>query len=290
MCDELTDEPEDLLYLTPVAPIYAGADLIEDEASGLMSPDMPDTPTMPQYPAGATPDYSDSMALQAKSAEYATDIKKKQVAIAERQLELAEQHATFYKENIAPLTKDLTEDARRGIDPTGYEARSRNAVMQTVTPQMRAAEVALSTRGVDPSSPMAVSAVKKTTQVAGAQAGAAQVAARDRVDAANRGRKNQVYGLGANIPANTITNLGTASGVVGNAGRQVSSAYTGLSNAYMQQADAEASLARQAWSLQTQSIMNDYERDLQQQQAEQMGWMGLMGAAGQAGGMAFMLL
>ena len=231
-----------------------------DTASGWLTPDLPGTPTLGAPPAAA--DMSASYALQAKSMEYQTQIATQQTELAEKQAAIAKQMFGAYAKKIAPMSADLAEDALRGTDPAPYEARARNTQMQQLTPALKSTAAGLNAQGVDPSSPKAVAAGKGVASAIGQAAGTAQYQARKKVSDVDHARQLQTYGLGANIPAQTVAGYGTAAGIIGRAGVPVANAYTGLSNAYASQAQGQYALDTQMWNYQNSLIMSDYNQQV----------------------------
>lgn len=250
------------------------------------SADIPDAPTLASPPPAA--DYSEAYNLQAKSMEYGTGIMEQQTELAQRQGKLAEQTFGYWKSKVAPLQTKLMDSAKRGVPTEPAEGRARNAVIQQASPVMRAQDRSLALRGVDPSSAMAVSAKQDLANRSGSQAGMAQYGARRRIEETNRGRQMQAYNLGANIPAQTVNNLGTSAGIIGRAAQPVMNSYSNLANAHMNQAQQESQLANQVWSLQNQSIMQEWNRDVQQAQAEANQWNSLFQTGATLGAVALL--
>jgi len=234
------------------------------------TPDIPDAPDLPAPPAAA--DYGPALALQTESMKYQTGLMEKQTELAERQAKLGDQAFKFWEGKVAPLQAKVVKDASRGLPTAPAEAGARNAVIQSTAPALRNAERSLAAKGVDPSSPMAVAAKQNITGGTGRMAGAAQYAGRKRIEDLNRARRQNAYRLGANLPNQAVAGFGSAAGIIGRAGAPVANTYSQIANTQMTQIQQESQLANQAWSLQTQSIMQDYNRDVSMAQAEAGAW------------------
>lgn len=232
-------------------------------------------------PMPAAPDMTDYYNTMAENQQFQNEIAAQQLDIAERQQKIAEERYEFGK-TFRPVEKSVIEQAERGLDPTFYSARQRNAVIQSAANADRNLAAANAARGVSPGSGQNVSGGVSLAFQRGGQMGAATTQERERIEGINLQKKQGVAAMGSVIPGQVVEGYGTAAGVAGQAGAVSGRAAAALANQYAteqqvamqyQQLAAQtqfqnAQLALQGQGLQQQMSQNQQQLEMAEQQSK----------------------
>lgn len=218
----------------------------------------------PRPPGAPSLDNSNYYNTMAENMAFQNKISQAQLEMAKRQQGIAEEMYARGKE-FRPIEKEVTEAARRGLDPAFYAAKDRNAIIQAQAGTPQKLMAAAKSRGLSTSSPAAIAALQESARGTGEQAATATTAATDRIRDYNTAAKAQAMGLGANIPVQAAGAYGAAAGVAGAAGQVAHNAASALANQYA----TEQSFALQQYQIQANASLAQQQLALQQQQLQE---------------------
>ena len=286
------------VFIDPVKGLIGGGRGGKGDSSNIPRKPLPPAPYTPM--GVSMPDMSEYYDVMAKNQQFQNRISAEQLKMAQSQMGIGEEMYTRSK-SYRPLEQSVIGEANRGLDPNFYAAKGRNAVIQASAETAKNTAKAMRSRGIDVSSPATVAALKAGSLATGEQAGKMSESEAQRIRDYNLATKAQAIGLGANIPAQSVSGYGQAGQVAGSAGQIAHNAASALAQQYAteqqnqmayQQLALNQSLAQQQLSLQQAGLQESIRQgqmniEWQEQQAKAANQQAMWGMLPVVGPLAY---